>query len=207
MSYKTLISTYQNHVLNNANYNTYWEFALNNNKNLKNDDGLFQPNAFHTICNTFFNYVASTGRPIATGDCLLHYMYSGKKKPHYMTPQSFYTRFQKALFAVKLLGRCCEKELDGTKAKSIFFYSFHREHIQDYICHSQCKFDDKTLEDLKNFFQGNYDTNTPKKNEPQTNCQNDKGQASSQNCVLFTNHDDANPPTEMNTTSSCCHTE
>ncbi len=31
---KTLIVTYQNHVLNNANYSTYWEYALNNNKDL-----------------------------------------------------------------------------------------------------------------------------------------------------------------------------
>ncbi len=28
---KTLIVNYQNHVLNNANYSTYWEYALNNN--------------------------------------------------------------------------------------------------------------------------------------------------------------------------------
>ncbi len=37
-------------------------------------------NAFHKLCNTFFNNVVSNGHTIAVGDCLLHYMSSGKKK-------------------------------------------------------------------------------------------------------------------------------
>ncbi len=83
---------------------------------------MYQPGAFHKICNSFFNYDASSGRPIATGNCLLHYMRSSKKKNHHMTPQSFYTCFQKTLRAVKLLDCCYEKELDDTKAKTIFFF-------------------------------------------------------------------------------------
>ncbi len=55
---------------------------------------------------------------------------SGKKKPHTTTPQSFYTRFQKALHAVQLLDCHYEKELDDDKTKIIFFYSFPKEHIQ-----------------------------------------------------------------------------
>ncbi len=92
----TLIINYQNHVLNNVDYKIYWSTAINDNNKLKSDDDTFKPGAFKKIHNSFFNYVASSGRPIAAGDCLLHYLRSGKKKPNTMTPQSFYTRFQKA---------------------------------------------------------------------------------------------------------------
>ncbi len=87
---------------------------------------MYQTNAFHKICNIFFNYVASAGWPIAAGNCLLHYMHSGKKKPHNMTPQSFYIRSQKALHAIKLLDCYYEKEVDNDNAKNIFFYSFSK---------------------------------------------------------------------------------
>ncbi len=103
-----------------------------------------------------------------------------------MTPQSFYTRFQKALHDVKLLDCCYEKELDDTKAKIIFFNSFPREHIQDYVHHSQCDFDNEPLKDFKSFFQGHFDANTLKKNDQPNNCQYDKGKASSHNHVSFT---------------------
>ncbi len=46
------------------------------------------------------------------------------RKTHHMTPQSFYTRFQKAFRAVKILDHCYEKELDDTEAKIIFFILF-----------------------------------------------------------------------------------
>ncbi len=72
-----------------------------------------KPDAFQKIRKTFFNHVASAGCPIVAGDFFLHYMRSGKKKPHNMTPQSFYTCFQNALHAVKLLDCCYEKELDN----------------------------------------------------------------------------------------------
>ncbi len=108
--------------------------AITNNNHLKNDDEKYQAGAFLKICNSFFDCVASSGRPIAADDCLLHYMCSGKKKPHHMTPQSFYTLFQKALCPVKLLDHCYERELDDTEAKIIFFYSFPKEHILDYLC-------------------------------------------------------------------------
>ncbi len=71
-------------------------------------------------------------------------MRSGKKTQK-MSPQSFYTHFQKALHAVKLLDNYYEKELDNDEANIIFFYSFPKEHIQDYVHHSQQNFDDKTL--------------------------------------------------------------
>ncbi len=187
-----LITNYQNHNLKNADYSTNWDYAVNNNKNLIIEDGTYQPCSFLKICNSFINYVALSGCPIAAGDYLLHNMHSGKKKPHYMTPQSFYTHFQKALHAVKLLDRCYEKELDDTEAKIIFFSSFPKEHIQDYVCHSQCNFDDKTLKDFKHFFKGYYDTNPPKKTDCPTNRLNDRDHAPSRNCILFTNCDDAN---------------
>ncbi len=55
---KTLITTYQNHVLNNANYSTYWEYALSNNEDLKNsliillplDALLLQATVFSITC-------------------------------------------------------------------------------------------------------------------------------------------------------------
>ena len=76
-----------------------------------------------------------------------------------MTPQSFYTHFQKVFRAVKLLDHYYEEDLDDDEAKIIFFYSFPKENIQDYVCHSQRNFDNKTIEDLKHFFQGHFDTN------------------------------------------------
>ncbi len=63
-----------------------------------------------------------------------------------MTPQSF---FKKVLHAVEHLDCYYEKELDYDEAKIDFFYSFPKEHIQDYVHHSQQYFDDKTLKDLK----------------------------------------------------------
>ncbi len=68
------------------------------NSDLKNDNDTFKPGAFKQICNSFFNYVASSGHPIAAGDCLLHYLCSGKKKPNTMT-----------LRAIKLLDHYYEK--------------------------------------------------------------------------------------------------
>ncbi len=38
-----------------------------------------------------------------------------------MTPQPFYTRFQKVLHAIKFFDGCYEKELYNDKAKIIFF--------------------------------------------------------------------------------------
>ncbi len=90
-------------------------------KEVQNDNVTYKPEVFQTIHNTFFHHVASAGYPIATGDCLLHYMRSGKKEPQSMTPQSFYTHFQKALCAVNLLDHCYEKEFNNDKAKISFF--------------------------------------------------------------------------------------
>ncbi len=123
LSDSTLISNYQNHVLNNADYQTYWTLAVADYKKETGctDDASFPSGLFLKIRNRLFNYLASSGRPIAAGDILLHYLRSGKKKSYTMSPQSFYTRFQKALRAVKLLDRCYEKELDNNVAKLIFF--------------------------------------------------------------------------------------
>ncbi len=124
----TLISNYQNHVLDNADYQIYWTQAVADYKKDTNhtDDANFLSGVFLKIWNRFFNYLASTGCPIAAGDILLHYLRSGKKKPFDMSPQSFYTRFQKVLHAVKLLDRCYEKELDNKEAKIIFSMPFLR---------------------------------------------------------------------------------
>ncbi len=53
-------------------------------------------------------------------------MSSGKKKLMNMSPQSFYTLFQKALCAVKLLDHCCKKELDNDKENILIFIHFPR---------------------------------------------------------------------------------
>ncbi len=39
--------------------------------NINQVDGTYKPSAFQKVCNTFFNYAASAGRPVAAGDCLL----------------------------------------------------------------------------------------------------------------------------------------
>ncbi len=75
----TLITNYQNHVMNNADYKVYWTEAVKDNKHLKNADDMYQPGAFLKIRNSFFNYGASPGHPIAASDCLLHYLRRGNK--------------------------------------------------------------------------------------------------------------------------------
>ncbi len=90
--------------------------------NTKNDNGMYKPNAFLKIRNTFFNHVASAIHPIAAGNCRLHYLYSGKKNPINMSPQTFYTSFHKALHAVKLLDCYYEKDLDDDRAKILFLF-------------------------------------------------------------------------------------
>ncbi len=151
--------------MQNADFCTYWSHVMNEIPNIKNDDGTYKSDAFHKICNTFFNHIASAGCPVVAGDCLLHYMHSGKKKPATMSHQSFLTCFEKELHAMKLLDCCYEKERHNEDAKILFFYSFPKDHIQDCVYHSQCNLDDDTLEDLKNCFQGHYDANLPKKND------------------------------------------
>ncbi len=42
----TLITNYQNHVLNNADYKIYWSEAIKDNSNWKNDDDTFKPGTF-----------------------------------------------------------------------------------------------------------------------------------------------------------------
>ncbi len=54
-----------------------------------------------------------------------------------------------------------KKNLKMTKPIS-FFYSFSKEHIQDYVYHGNCVFKQDSLEDLKNIFQGHYDASPPK---------------------------------------------
>ncbi len=120
-------------------------------EDIKNDDGTYKSDTFQKIHNTFFNHVASVGQHFAASDCLLHYMCSGKKKPQNMTLHSFYTCFQKVLHAVKLLDHCYEKDLDYDETKILFFYSFPKEHIHDYVHHGKCDFNTDTLKDLKNF--------------------------------------------------------
>ncbi len=96
--------------------------------NIKNNDGTYKSDAFQKIWNTFFNYVASKGKSVAAGDCLLHCMHSGKNKSEKMTPQAFLTCFQKALWAVRRLDCCYEKKLDNKEAKVLFFYFFPKKH-------------------------------------------------------------------------------
>ncbi len=64
-------------------------------KDIKNNDRTYKPAIFYKICNTFLDYMASNGRPVAAGDCLLNFMHSEKKKSKKVTPQAFLTHFQK----------------------------------------------------------------------------------------------------------------
>ncbi len=65
--------------------------------------------------------VESARHPIATGNCLLHHMCSGKKKSQHMSLQTFCSCFQEAMCAVKILDHCHEKNLDDNKNKILFF--------------------------------------------------------------------------------------
>ncbi len=199
----TLISNYQNHVLNNADYQTFWTQAVEDYKkeNRLTDDINYPKGAFIDIRNKFFNSLASDGRPIAAGDALLHYLRSGKKKASQISPQSFYTRFQKALRAVKVLDRHYEKELDDDEAKIIFLYAFPNDQVQDYVHHGQRNFDNETIEDIKNFFQGHFDANPPKKHDKPNNRRNDRSQSSSRNRVSFANRDNTNSSSSTATNS------
>ncbi len=58
--------------------------------NFKNDNGSYTEEVFQNIHNTLFNFMASNGFLVDTGNCLLNYMHGGKKKPYHMTPQYSY---------------------------------------------------------------------------------------------------------------------
>ncbi len=49
------------------------------------------------------------------------------------------------MHANKLLDHYNEKEFDNNKAKILLFYSFSKEHIQDYVYHGIPDFDLETL--------------------------------------------------------------
>ncbi len=87
-SFEQLCSTYQNHVFCNDTCKLFWSPAITKTTNLKNYNGMYKPNASQKVCNTFFNYVASNGNPVAAGNCLLYYMHSGKEKPQSMSPHT-----------------------------------------------------------------------------------------------------------------------
>ncbi len=150
-SVEQLCSTYQNHVVCKADYHIFWTQATEETQDIKSDDGTYKPEAFHKFCNTFFNNVASAERPVVAGNCLLHYMHSGKKKPQSMSPQTFYTGFQKAMHAAKQLDCCYFLDLDKDETKILIIYSFPKEHIQDCVYHGNCDFNSETLKDLKIF--------------------------------------------------------
>ncbi len=136
-----LRSTYQNHVLHNVTYKEFWANAMTDTKDIKNDDGTYKPNAFRKIATPFSSTWLPMDAllPVAAGNYLLHYMHSGKKNNKERPYKPFL-----------LLDCCDEKELDNEEAKVLFFYSFLKEHINDYMHHGNYDFDSETLEDLKN---------------------------------------------------------
>ncbi len=105
------------------------------------------------ICNTLFNHIVSAECPVSAGDFRDQYIYSGKKKPKSMSPQTFLICFQKALCTVKILDHCYEKELYNNEAKVVIIFSCPSIHIQNYIQHGHHDFDSETSQDLKNFFK------------------------------------------------------
>ncbi len=115
------------------------------------------------------------------------FLHSDKEKSEIISPQAFLACFQKALWAVWLLDHYFEKELVNVKDKVSFFYSFPKEHINNYIHHGNCDYDSKILEDLKIFFQGHYNANPPKQPDQ---C-NNQGQASCCNHTMSTPCDSA----------------
>ncbi len=156
-----LCFAYKNYILCNANYCTYWNQAIKKLQDLKNDDGAYKPNALHRIHDSYFDEDASARYPIAAGNFLLHYMCSGKKnlKPCLLKP--FTPASRKLCRQLNSLTIVMKKKLMMTKPRSSS-YSFPKEDIQNYVYHGNCVFKQETLEDLKNFFQGNYDTNPQK---------------------------------------------
>lgn len=83
------------------------------------------------VCKTFFNYAALKGTTIAA--CNRHFGLLASEQ-------------------VETNGN--EKELGDADAKIWCFYSFPTTHIKDYIHHSNPNWDGKTLESLKDYFQG-----------------------------------------------------
>ncbi len=94
ISIEQLCSTYQNYVLKDADYHTFWSQAMEETTNIKNDNETYKPDALQQICNAFFNKDASNSCPVAAGDSHLNYMHIGNKKPQAMSPQTFYIPFQ-----------------------------------------------------------------------------------------------------------------
>ncbi len=171
--------------------------------NIKNDDEAYKPNAFLKNCSTFLNHVASTGCPATTGDCLLHYLHSEKKKPQAMFPQTFYTHFLKALHAIELFNDCYNKDLDDNKAKILFFILFPRNAFKIMYIMVILTSIQTPWKSSKNF-HCHYDANPSKKtNWLNTHC-NKKGHASHCNCVTFTPCEDDNTSPMSTTTSSHC---
>ncbi len=119
----TLITNYQNHVLSNTNYQTYWIEAINTNPDQKIPIILINLVLFSKFATPSLILLPLPVVPLllVTAFSVICIVARGKKKPQSMSPQSFYTRFQKALHAVKLLDRCYEKELDDAEAKSTYF--------------------------------------------------------------------------------------
>ncbi len=73
--------------------------------------------------------------------------------------------------------------------------------------HGQRNFDNKIIENLKNFFQGHFDAAPPTKNDKPNNHCIDQSQSSGRSRVLFTNCDDTNSSAELKTASSRCSSE
>ncbi len=80
-----------------------------------------------------------------------------------MNPQSFYTRFQKALHAVKLMDHCYEKELNNTEAKIIFFILFLKNTSKIMYVTVNTILMTRLSKDLKNFFQVTMTQTHPKR--------------------------------------------
>ncbi len=147
--------TYKNHVLCNTNYRTYWTQATNELQDLKNENGTYKLDAFHRIRNTFIVKLLLPDAQLllATVFSITCIVEERNLNPFLLKP-----------ITLALRKRCMwlnswtivMKKLDGNVAK-IIFYSFPKEHIQDYVCLEQ-----DFLDNLKNFFQGPYDANPPK---------------------------------------------
>ncbi len=146
---------------------------------------MYPSDTVQKVCNTALHYVASNGRPVDTGNCILCYMRHGKKKCQGISPQIFLTCFQKVLYAVKLLDHCYKNELDNNEAKILFFSSRSHQGLSFlwsmwfwYWCFGRSQ----------EFCWGHFDTNPPKKYDHHDN----KGQATHCHKASFTNCDSSN---------------
>ncbi len=199
-----LCSTYQNHVLHNADCRTQ---AMEEMEDTKSDNETYKPDAFQKIHNTFFNHVASTGCPVSTGNCLFHYICSGKKNLRTWPLNPFTPTSRKHCMLSNSWVFIMKKNSMTTKPVSSSF--IHSQGTHPGLCvPRQMWFWHRHPWRSQEFFHGHYDINLPKKNDCTNDLHNNKNPSSWRNHGAFmpcdNTKDAANPVSSSHTNDQPC---